>query len=328
MIRAKLGPTILASACIIGVLLGNTVGAQGQNYPSKAVRIIVAFTVGGAYDIMARIVAQNVGERLNVPMVVENRTGAGGNIGATMAAKLPPDGYNIFVCTVSNATSPALFRKLAYDPLTDFVPITLAVSFDYVLAVHPTLPVKSVRQLIELAKRRPDQLAYGSGGIGTTPHLAVEMMRVMRGIRLIHVPYGGNPAAQQDLFAGQIQMLFINTPNALPLMGAGRVRGLAISSQRRSQLAPELPTMSEEGLPGFDIDAWAGFCTPAKTPNEIIAKLNLNISNSLASPEIRKKLLTQGFEIPALPPAKFRAYFESEIDKYAKLIREAKIEPR
>ena len=324
--RAPIGLSAIAPACIIVVLLGWTVGVRAQDYPSKPVRFIVPFTAGGAIDIVARTVTQKLIEYLNIQMVVDNRPGAGGNVGAEIAAKSPPDGYTIFVCNITNAVYPSLYRKPTYDPLRDFVPLTLAASFAYILSVHPSMPVKSVRELVELAKRRPDEITYGSSGVGSPPHFAGEMMSIMTGIRMTHVPYGGNPQAQQDLLGGHIQVLFINTANALPLIKAGRVKGLAVSSPQRSQLAPGLPTMAESGLPGFDINSWAGFCAPAKTPDAIVAKLNAEFTKALGSSEVKKKLLVQGFEVTALPPEKFHVYFKSEIDKYAKLVREAKIE--
>lgn len=316
------------SAFVIALSLGCACSAHADDYPSKPVRFIVPFTAGGAIDIVARTVTQKVGESLNVPIVIENRAGAGGNVGAAFAAKLPPDGYYVFVCNITNAVYPSLYRKRAYDPLKDFIPITHAASFAYVLAVHPLLPAKSVSELVVLAKRRPGQIAYGSSGVGSPPHFAGEMMGSMTGIKMTHVPYGGNPQAQQDLLGGHIQVLFINTANALPFMKAGRVRGLAVSSPQRSQLIPELPTLSETGLPGFDINSWAGFCAPDKTPAAVIAKLDAEFMKSLESPEIRQKLLSQGFEVNALPTARFRQYLEAEVAKYARLVKQAGIEPQ
>lgn len=324
--RATTKLSTVALAWMIAGLLACAVGARAQSYPSKPIRFIVPFTAGGAIDIVARTVTQQLTENLNVQMVVDNRPGAGGNVGATIAAKSPPDGYNVFVCNITNAVYPSLYRERTYDPLRDFVPITLAASFAYILSVHPLMPVKSVRELVDLAKRRPDQINYGSSGVGSPPHFAGEMMKIMTGMRMIHVPYGGNPDAQRDLLGGHIQVLFINTANALPLIQAGRVRGLAVSSPQRSQLAPEFPTLAESGFPGFDINSWAGFCAPARTADVVIEKLNAEFTKALGSPEVKKKLLFQGFEHAVLPPAKFHAYFKSEIDKYARVIKEAKIQ--
>ena len=303
------------SPFLTALLLVCASAPQAQEYPSKPVRFIVPFTAGGAIDIVARTVTQKLAENLNVPMVAENRPGAGGNVGAIVAAKLPPDGYNIFVCNITTAVYPSLYRQRAYDPLRDFVPITLAASFAYVLAVHPSMPAKSVSELVALAKRRPGEISYGSSGVGSPPHFAGAMMDVMTGTRMVHVPYGGNPQAQADLLGGHIQVLFINTANALPLIQAGRVRGLAVSSPKRSELAPNFPTMAESGLPGFDINSWAGFCAPDKTQPEIVAKLNGEILKALQSPDTRKKLLSQGFELAALPTAQVRAYLEAEFAK-------------
>lgn len=316
------------SAFIFVLSLGCGCSAHADDYPSKPIRIIVPFTAGGAIDIVARTVTQKVGENLGVPTVIENRAGAGGNVGAIFAAKFPPDGYGIFVCNITNAVYPSLYRKRAYDPLKDFIPITHAASFAYVLAVHPLLPAKSVSELVALARRRPGQIVYGSSGVGSPPHFAGEMMSLMTNIKMTHVPYGGNPQAQQDLIGGHIQVLFINTANALPFMKAGRVRGLALSSPRRSELIPELPTLVEIGLPGFDINSWAGFCAPDKTPSAVIQKLDAEFMKSLETAEIRQKLLAQGFEVNALPSARFRQYLEVEVAKYAQLVKQAGIEPQ
>lgn len=320
------GLRAVASACAIVASLGYAVPAGAQAYPGKPIRFIVPFTAGGAIDIVARTVTQKLTENLNIQMVVDNRSGAGGNVGAEIAAKSPSDGYHIFVCNITNAVYPSLYRKRLYDPLRDFAPITLAASFAYILSVHPAMPVTSVRELVGLAKRRPGEIAYGSSGVGSPPHFAGEMMGIMTGIRMIHAPYGGNPDAQRDLLGGHIQVLFINTANALPLIRAGRVRGLAVSSPRRSELAPEFPTLTESGLPGFDINSWAGFCAPARTSAAVVTRLNAEFTKALASPEVKKRLLTQGFELAVLPPADFLAYLKAEIDKYAKLVKDAKIE--
>jgi len=325
MILRNYGRPVLAFG--IGVSLMGGVGVVcAQEYPAKPVRFILAFTAGGALDIVARNVTQKLAENMRTPMVMENRAGAGGIIGTEIAAKSSPDGYTIFVCNVTNAIYPSLYRKATYDPLKDFIPITLVASFSFILSVHPTMPVRSVADLVALAKKRPDQIVYGSSGIGSPPHFAAEMMGMMTGIRMVHVPYAGNPQAQQDLVGGHIQALFINTANALPLIRAGRVRGLAVSSVQRSELAPDIPTLAQSGLPGFDMISWVGFCAPARTADSIVGKLNSEILKALGAPDLKQKLLGQGFEVSGLSLGNFYAYYKSEIDKYAKIIREAKIE--
>lgn len=302
--------------------------ASGQEYPTHTVRWVLPFSAGGALDIVARVVTQKVSESLKMQMLVENRTGAGGIIGSELVAKAAPDGYVNLVCNLTNATYPALYKKRTYEPLGDFRPITLAASFAFILSVHPSLPVNSVSELIQLAKLKPGSIVYGSSGIGSPPHFATEMMSVMKRIKMIHVPYAGNPQAQQDLMSGQTQVLFINTANALALIKVGRVHGLAISSLKRSSLAPEYPTVAESGLPGFEVLSWVGFCSPAKTPNAIVQKLNAEFMKALALPEVAQRLQVQGFEVTPLPLEKFHAYFKSEIEKYEKIAAEAKIEPQ
>jgi tripartite-type tricarboxylate transporter receptor subunit TctC len=318
----------VAQACTLAIFLAFATGVCAQEYPSKSIRFIMPFGAGGALDIIARVVTAKASEYVRTQMIVENRTGAGGIIGTEMAARAAPDGYTLLVCNFTNATYPALYKKRTYEPLRDFIPITLAASFSFVLAVHPSMPVKSVRELVGLSKRKPGQVVYGSSGIGSPPHFAAEMLSTMTGIQMIHVPYAGNPQAQQDLLAGQIQVLFINTANALPLIQAGRVRGLAVSTLQRNELAPQFPTMNESGLSGFEMTSWAGFCAPATTSNAIVEKLNEQFMKALASPDVRQKLRRLGFEVIALPLERFRAYFQTEIDKYTRIVREAKIEAK
>lgn len=228
--RQQTGPELL----IAGFTFATGARVWAQEYPNRQIRFIVPFTLGGSIDIVARIVAKELSENWKVRVSVDNRPGAGGNIGTELAAKSSPDGYSILLCVLPHAVYPSLYRNRTYDPLRDLVPITLAASFYLVLSVHPSVPIRSVREFVELAKRRPGEISYGTAGVGSPPHLAGEMMRMMTGISMAHVPYAGNPQSQLDLMSGDIQMLFINLANALPLMKAERIRGLAITSARRS----------------------------------------------------------------------------------------------
>ncbi len=300
--------------------------AHAQEYPAKPVRFILAFTAGGALDIIGRVITRKMSENLRVQMAVDNRPGAGGIIGTEAAAKASPDGYTIFLCNVTNAIYPGLYQKPVYDALRDFVAISPGASFSFILAVNPSMPVQSVAQLVALAKKRPDDIVYGSSGIGSPPHLAGELMKNMTGMRMTHVPFAGNPQAQQSLVGGDIQVLFINTANAMPLIDAKRVRGLAVSSLQRSQVAPGFPTVAESGLPGFDISSWGAFCGPARTPEAIVNKLNSEVTKALEAPDVKSRLLQQGFEVTPMPPARFQAYYKAEIEKYKKIIRDANIE--
>ena len=252
---------VALSASLVGV--PSLSRAQALSRPA---RIVLGYPPGGSIAAVARVLAEKLRNYYAPAVVVENRPGAGGIIGTEAAAKASPDGYTIFLCNVTNAIYPGLYQKPVYDALRDFVAISPGASFSFILAVNPSMPVQSVAQLVALAKKRPDDIVYGSSGIGSPPHLAGELMKNMTGMRMTHVPFAGNPQAQQSLVGGDIQVLFINTANAMPLIDAKRVRGLAVSSLQRSQVAPGFPTVAESGLPGFDISSWGAFCGPARTP--------------------------------------------------------------
>jgi tripartite-type tricarboxylate transporter receptor subunit TctC len=293
-----------------------------QDYPKRPVRLVAATTPGGGPDVMARLTAQYLGPRLRQQVIVDNRPGAGGNLGAEQVARAPADGYTLLLCTASQSISATLYRKLNYDLVRDFSAVSFIASAPQILVIHPSLPVKTLRELITLAKKRPGQLLFASGGVGTAPHLAGEMLKAAGAVDFVHVPYKGISAAVTDLLGGHIQFLFAMTPVGLPLVAAGKLRGIAITSLHRSQLAPSLPTMAET-LPGFEAIGWYGVLGPAKTPSEIIQKLNEEIQAILNMPEVKKSLTDQGTESVSSTPSSFAGFIQKDIAKWGDAIRRA-----
>ena len=295
-----------------------------QGYPSRSIRIVVAFPPGGTSDVVARTLAQKLNESFGQPVIVENRPGAGGNLGAEFVAKAPADGYTLLVCTPAElAINVSLYGKLPYEPVKDFTPVTLATSAPLILVVHPALPVKTVRELIALAKSRPRELNFGSAGSGSSPHMAMELLRESAGIQINHIPYKGTAPAITDLLGGHIQVFFAGMPPALPQVRAGKLRALAVTTAKRTLLMPQLPTVAESGLRGFVIDNWQGVLLPANTPRDIVARLNSEIVKILALPDVKQRLSEQGAEPAGTTPEQFAAYIRSEIDKYADIIRKS-----
>ena len=300
--------------------------AVAQTYPDKPVRLIVPLSAGSAVDTLARIPAQKLSEMWGQQMIVDNRVGANGIIGTEAAAKSPPDGYTLLLANdAALATSPALYPKMPYDPVRDFAPITLAASIPVILVVHSSFPANDVKELVQQAKSRPGQIHYASGGNGSAQHVPMEMFKQAAGIDLVHVPYKGLGPAFNDVVAGQIPVMFAGLSNVFPHIKSGRIRTLAIGSARRSSAMPDLPTMQEAGVPGFDYSAWAGFLAPAGTPAPIIQKLNADLTRVLNLPEVREKLGTLGFEISPGTPAEFGELIRREMAKVAKVVKQAGI---
>ena len=300
---------------------------QAQNFPVKPVRVITPFTAGSAIDTLARVLGQKMGDGWGQQVVIDNRIGANGIIGTEAAAKAPPDGYTIHLGNISTlAVNPHLYLKLPYDALRDFVPITLAATIPVVLVVHPSLPVKSVKELIALAKARPGQLNYASGGTGSAQHLPMEMLRVESGINIVHVPYKGLGPAFSDVLGGQVPMMFTGVSNVVPHMKTGRLRVLAIGSPKRSLTLPDVPTVAETGVAGFDFDSWTGYLAPAGTPKEIIVKLHADITRTLGLPEVKDKLTTLGFDLAGGTPDAFATLIKNDIARFGKLIKAAGIQ--
>jgi tripartite-type tricarboxylate transporter receptor subunit TctC len=274
---------------------------------------------------VSRLIGQKLTEAWGQQIVVDNRPGAGGNVGTEIAAHAAPDGYTVVLVPATFTTYPSLTKKPAYDPLKDFTPITLVSSSPTILVVNPSLPVKNVQELIALARAKPGQLNYASSGIGASAHMAAELFKSMTKTNIVHVPYKGQPQAILDLISGRVQIMFPNIPVALPHIKAGKLRALAVSTAKRSALFPELPTIAESGLPGFEVLQWSGLMAPAGTPKAIAGKYQRDIAKTLSLPDVRQKLASQGFEAVGNTPAEFSTYIRAEISKWAKVIREAGI---
>jgi tripartite-type tricarboxylate transporter receptor subunit TctC len=299
-------------------------GAWAQSYPAKPVRFIVPFPPGGSADILARAIGQKAGEGLGQSLVVENRPGAGTAIGAEALARSPADGYAVMIGTVSShAINPALNPKLAYDPVKDFTPISLVASIPFAMIVHPSVPAKSVREFISLAKSKPASLNYSSAGNGTSNHLAGELLKSMAGIDIVHIPYKGSAPALNDLVAGQVSLMFDLVLTAAPHVKSGAVRGLAVTGAKRSSALPELPTVAESGVPGYEVSAWFGIFAPAGMPQPVVQRLNADFVKALQQPELRQRLASQGAEPLTSTPDEFAAYLRSEIAKWAKVVKDS-----
>ena len=293
-------------------------------YPVKPVRIIVPFAAGGPTDIVARTVGQQLTFAFGQSVVIDNRPGAGGVLGADLAAKSAPDGYTLLLCsTGAMAINPGLLPAMPYDAVRDFAPITLVVTIPYLLLVQPAFPAQSVKDVVAYAKARPGQLNYGSAGTGTTSHLAMELFRSMAGINIVHVPYKGSALAATDLVGGQLQLLFDAPPSSLPFVRSGKLRALGISSARRTPLLPDMPTISEAGVPGYEVLTWSGICAPARTPHAIIARLNEAIVKGVSSRETRDKFSALGADVVADTPESYGRFIVSELAKWSRVIKES-----
>jgi tripartite-type tricarboxylate transporter receptor subunit TctC len=285
--------------------------------------VIVPFPPAGGTDIIARLLATKISERLGVNFVIDNRPGAGGSIGAEIVARAPADGYTILIASSSHTINPAVYKKLGYDAARDFAPVSLITSGPGILVVHPSVPATTVKELIALAKSKPGQLNYASAGNGTPPHLAGELFKSMAGVDLVHVPYKGNIPAFADMFAGLVSVSFPTITSGLPPVRAGRLRGLALTSSKRSSIAPDLPTIAESGLPGYEATTWYGMLAPAGTPPAVVAKLYDSVAEVLKTSDMRDKLLAQGLEPVGSTPAEFTAMIAAEIPKWRKVVAAA-----
>jgi tripartite-type tricarboxylate transporter receptor subunit TctC len=306
---------------VVFVLAFICLSAFGADFPSKPVRLVVPAAAGGTVDILARAVATPLSEGLGQPVVVENRPGAGTNIGMEAVVRSDPDGHTILVGGVPVATNRVMYPKLSFDPANDLAPVTLLVTAGNVLVVHPSLPVHSVKELIAYAKERPGQLNFGSPATGSTPHLAGELFNHLAGVKLVHGPYKGAAPALNDLVGGRLQLSFDNIPPALPHVRAGRLRALAVTSAQRQPDLPELPTIAEAGLPGFEVSAWFGLLVPAATPAETVKRLESETAKVLAIPAVRERLTQLGFHVDGRGAAAYRAYIRSEAERWTPVIR-------
>ncbi len=305
----------LVTACMASV-------AFAQSYPNHAIRLVVPFPAGGTTDILARAAAQKLTETLGQSVVVDNRPGAGGNIGAELVAKAAPDGYTLLMGTVgTHAINPSLYTKMPYDHIKDFVPVVLVAGVPNVLVVNPSLPINSVADLIKLAKAKPGTINFASSGSGTSIHLSGELFKTMAGVDMTHVPYKGSAPALQDLMGGQVQIMFDNLPSSLALIKAGKLRAIAVTSLKRAPALPDVPTIAESGLPGFEASSWFGILAPAGTPAPIVAKINAEVNKWLQSPDAKEQLLAQGAEAAGGSPEQFVAHIRAETDKWAKVVK-------
>jgi tripartite-type tricarboxylate transporter receptor subunit TctC len=294
--------------------------ATADNYPNRPVRLIAPFSAGGGVDIVARLLAQKLTEKWGQQVVVDNRTGATGIIGTDLAAHAPADGYTLLVGNAAtHAVNVNLFRKLPYDAVKDFAPVTLIGRVPEMLVVHPALPATTVKELIALAKTRP--LTFGSAGAGSPPHLAGELFQYLAKVKLVHVPYKGSAPALADLIGGQINMYFSNILSAVPYVKAGRLRGLGVTSQKRSVVAPEIPTVAESGLPGYEDYNWYGILAPKGTPKAVVTKLHADIVQVVKGQDMEERLTKDGAEVIASTPDEFARFIRTEIDRYARIVK-------
>jgi tripartite-type tricarboxylate transporter receptor subunit TctC len=308
------------------VLLG--MPAHAQPFPAKTVRLIVPFAPGGGVDFTARILAQKLTDAWGQQAVVDNRPGAGGIIGTELVAKSPADGYTLLMGSIGSVSiNPGLYRKLPYDPVKDFAPVTQIGFVPNIVVVHPSLPVKSIRELIALARAKPGELVYGTGGSGTSNHLSGELFKTMARVDIRHVPYKVGAQATSDLIGGQLSVMFDNFPTSLPHVRAGKLRALAVTSAVRSGAAADVPTVAESGLPGYEIIGWVGVLAPAGTQKELLTRLHAEIAKALTLPDLQEKFANLGAEAGSSTPGQFAAFIQSEIAKWGKVIKDAGIEP-
>ena len=311
---------VARAACgALCAVLAATASAQG--YPAKPVKVVVPYPPGGPTDIVARVVSQKLSEQTGQQFLVENRPGAGGNIGAEAVAKAPADGYTLLVATTAHAINPSLFKSLSYQLLKDFVPVSQLTSGPLVIVVNPALPAKNVAELIALAKAKPGTLNFASSGNGQSTHLSAELFSSMAGIKMNHVPYKGSAPALTDVMGGQAALMFDTMLSAMPHVKSGKLRALAVTSAKRSPAAPDLPTVAESGLPGYEAIAWNNLLAPAGTPRDVIAKLSAELKKVLDQPDVKERFAAQGFAAAWTTPEASTAFMQSEVDKWAKVVK-------
>ena len=302
----------LAAACV-----------HAQTYPTRTVRMVVPYAAGGNTDFTARVIATKLTDVFGQQVVVENRAGGATNIGSDLVAKAAPDGYTLLMGGASNAINMSLYAKLPYDTLRDFAPVSLCVKGANVLAVHPSLPVKNLKELIAIAKARPGKLNYASSGLGSSNQMAGELFKLMAGVNIVHVPYKGNSPALTDTIGGQVEMIFSGVPLLVPHIQAGRIRAIGIGSLKRFPALPEVPTIDESGLKGYEATTWFGLLAPNKVPKEIVARLNVEVGKILARADVRDRFINEGVEPIGGTPEFFAGFIRDEINKYAKVVKAA-----
>jgi len=329
--RRRFAGTFAASALTTGMLAPEAFAqaaspqSPSQTWPNRHVRLIVPFVPGGATDVIARMIGNRLSEVWGQQVVVENRSGAGANIGAQAVAQSDPDGYTLFITSVPHATNQFLYPSLNYDPIADFAPVTLICMQPNVMVVPNSSPAKSVMEFVAYAKANPGKISFGSGGVGTSVHLSGELFKRMTGIEMTHIPYRGAAPALQDVIAGRLDLIFDNVTSAAPQVKGGRARGLAVTTAQRVPAVPELPTIAEAGVPGFDVSSWFGFFVPGRTPPAIIKKMNEDTVAALAHPPVKERLEQLGAAIVGSTPRELASFLKSEMDKWGPVIHEAKI---
>ncbi len=310
---------------LIGAAAGNTATAVAQEYPAKAIRIVVPYSPGGGLDVVGRPIAQKLSESFGQPVVIDNRPGGGTTIGTTVVAKAPADGYTLLLTLSALTISPSLYPHLPYDPVTDFSPVIWIGTTSYLLSVHPSVPANNVKQLIALSKSMPDKFSYSSPGNGTDPHMAAELFKIMTGVKWTHIPYNGGGPAAVAVMGGQVGLTFLPTSVGTPFVTAGKLKALGISTAKRSTLLPELPTIAESGVPGYEAEAWSGILAPAGTPKEIVAKLNGAIAKIVHTPEYKALLEARLVEPVGSSVEQFSNRLRDDVAKWRKVVREGGI---
>lgn len=318
-------PRIIGIGLCVLVSSGYTSAQTTDEYPTKTVRIVVPYPAGGGTDAMARMLAPRLAAMWGQPVIVENKAGASGNLGLESIARAPADGYTLVMMPSNHSINPPLFGNLKFDPVADFTPIVLAGSSPVILAVHSSVPVSSVSALIDLARARPGALSYASCGSGTPQHLAGELFKSLAKVDLVYVPYKGCAPAVMDVVGGQVQVAFSTVANLSPHIKSGKLTGIAVTTRRRSDLAPELPTVAESGLPDYDVDVWFGLLGPARLPAAVVSKINADVNRILADPEVRDRLLSQAFEPYGGTPGQFATLIDAELKRWRKLITDVGI---
>jgi tripartite-type tricarboxylate transporter receptor subunit TctC len=314
-----------AIAAALAIVFTGSVHAQQAAFPSKPIRLILPFAPGGPSDIVGRVLSQKMSEQMGQQVVTDNRAGAGGNLGLELAAKAPPDGHTLVIASPTLAISPSLYKKLNYDPQKDFAPLSTVANIPNVMLVHNSVPAKTVKEFIDLARRSPGKLNYGSSGAGSTTHLSSEILSNMSKLKMVHVPYKGQGLALSGLMSGQVDMMIMAVPSAQGMVQANKVRALAVLAENRVGALPSVPTMAEAGVKDFVVNVWFGVLAPAATPRDVVARLNSELVKTVAAPDVRERFTGAGIEPASSTPEQFGAYIRSETARYAKVIREAGI---